>query len=280
MTSNLFEPAAPPSYKDPSEVYDGELSKVIKNENDLAAISGDPKSDPLLIAVAGDKEGTYTGQPNPGTSKNERSADGTFVMNIAELSDLCIRGLSPQVMTGLMIQFLVSHFRDAESIINPDLRGLVWSENPKENKIRITTLAKWSVKDAGQVPAIVVSRGPMQFERIAIGDTDASYREESLFTRKVKGGYTISCVGGTPAESELLGFEVSEFLTIFSPAFRRRTPIYNIEVDQISQLVQIEEMSNKLGVQVGLHVEYPWTWSLSEQAPLMKSFTLKTSSDN
>lgn len=283
MTSDkdcFFQEAAPPAYKDPSEVYDEGLGKVIKEENEVAELTNEPKVDPLGIAVDSPKDGTYTGIQNAGTGKAEKGEDGAFVLNINELSDLCRRGLSPQVVTGLMIQFLVSHFRDPNSIINPELRGLVWSEKSELNKIRITTLAKWSPKEANQTPAIIVSRGPLEFSRLAIGDADASYREEDLFTRQVKGTYTFSCVGGTPAESELLGFEVCEFLTIFSPAFRRRTPIYNIEVDQISQLVQIEEMSNKLGVQVGLHVEYPWTWALSAQAPLMKSFTLKTSSDN
>ena len=116
---------------------------------------------------------------------------------------------------------------------------MVWSEKSELNKIRITTLAKWGPREANQVPSIVISRGGLEFSRLAIGDADSTYAEEELFTRKVKGTYTISCIGGTPAESELLGFEVCEFLTIFSPAFRRRTPIYNIEVDQISPLVHM-----------------------------------------
>ena len=87
-------------------------------------------------------------------------------------------------------------------------------------------------------------------------------------------------MGGTPAQTELLVFEVAQFFTIFSGVIRRRTPIYNIEVDGISPLVQIEEMSNKLGAFVTINLQFPWTWELEEQAPILKSFTLKTSATN
>lgn len=277
-TDTRFEEAGPPEgFKDPADVYDKKLSKVITEENKLRQFSGEAPYDPLEVGSPAIKEQGDTGGPRAGTAKNEKNSSGAFVLSLAELSDLCRDTLDPQMVSGLLIQILVSHFRDPESFFNQDLREIRWTEDPTTNKIRITTLTRWDPKGASQVPALIVSRGDTQFSRIAIGDADAVARSgEETFTRKVTTTYKIICIGGTPAESELLAFEVTRFLTIFSPALRRRTPAFNIEVDQLSGLVQIEEMSNQLGVFVGLRLDFPWTWGMSEQGPILKSFTLKT----
>lgn len=273
-----FQEAGPPEgFSNPADVYDPKLSKVIAEENKIRQLSGEAPYDPLEVGSPSPKEQGDTGGPRAGTAKNQKNAEGAFVLSLAEISALCRDTLDPQMVSGLLIQILVSHFRDPDSFFNQDLKELRWTEDPSTNKIRITTLTRWDPKGASQVPALVVSRGDTQFSRIAIGDSDAVGKSgEETFTRKVASTYKIICIGGTAAESELLAFEVTRFLTIFSPALRRRTPAFNIEVDQLSSLVQIEEMSNQLGVFVALHLEFPWTWGISEQGPILKSFTLKT----
>lgn len=277
-TDHRFEQAGPPvGFKDPAEVYDKDLGQVIADENKIRQLSGEAPYDPLEVGAPSPKEQGDTSGPRPGKAKNQKNSSGAFVLSLAEISDLCRDTMDPQMVSGLLIQILVSHFRDPDSFFNQDLRELRWDNDPSLNKIRITTLTRWDTKGASQVPALIVSRGDTQFSRIAIGDADTVAKSgEELFTRKVASTYKIICVGGTPAESELLAFEVTRFLTIFSPALRRRTPAFNIEVDQLSGLVQIEEMSNQLGVFVALRLDFPWTWGMSEQGPILKSFTLKT----
>lgn len=276
-----FEEAGPPGFVDPAKVYDPDLSQVIKDENDINRLAGNELSDPLGVGVASPTEPGTGGGPVPGHGKHESEETefGTaYVLSLKEITDLCNQALNPQMISGLLVQMLVSHFRDESAIFLDELKGYVWSNDVNTNKIRITTLSRWDAKLANQLPAIIVARDNMQFTRMTIGDSDtiSGSTGEEVFTRKVQCAYKIICLGGTPAESELLAFEVLQFITIFSPAFRRRTPIFNIEVDQLSGLVQIEEMSNKLGAFVTLHLEFPWTWGMNEQGPILKSFTLKT----
>jgi len=273
-----FEQAGPPEGCDPKlDIIDPKLKAEVSADNALAGfLDKDAVSDPL--GTCPPKEPSTeksTTQGNKTLPSQATQPDGPYVMSLTEITELCTRFPSPQTMTGIILQLLIYHFSDASRIFLDELKTKVWTATPKTNSLRITTNTRWSPKDADQVPAIIISREKMAMSRMVIGDADVKHGEEELFTRKVDSLYKIVIIGGTDAETELLGFEVNQFFTVFSPALRRRTPIYNLEVLEVSPLTAVEELGNRLAVSVILKLEYPWTWSLQEVAPILKSTTIK-----
>lgn len=273
-----FETAGPPEVCDPKlAILDEQLKAEISTENELAGfVDKDPTADPLgeCPPKAPNPE-KMTTSGNKALPSQATGPEGPYVMSLTEITELCSRFPSPQTMTGIVLQLLIYHFSDPARIFLEELKTKIWTAEPKTNSLRITTNTRWSPKDADQVPAIIISREKMAMSRMVIGDADVKHGEEELFTRKVDSLYKIVVIGGTDAETELLGFEVNQFFTVFSPALRRRTPIYNLEVLEVSPLTAVEELGNRLAVSVILKLEYPWTWSLQEVAPILKSTTIK-----
>ena len=268
-----FEQASAPDYCDPTEADSVEVRKDL-----LAQRSEDLLKNLVPSFGCSVVDKSLNGVTDSPKSYGSTDPYGPFNVSIREVSDLCKRDTSPQIITGIILQMLVQHFRDPTNMHNPELSNISWSPDPSENKIRITSSTKWSPEDANYLPAIIVSRGDFRFARMAIGDRDVYDNKKSqdeVYTREVTGSHTITCLGGTPTETELLGFEVVQFLTIFSPILRRTTPIYDFQVDGMSKVDPIEEMSNKLGVRITISHKYPWVWAVQEQAPLLKAITLK-----
>lgn len=274
-----FEQAGPPEgYCDPADTQDVSLRQNILSDNELLVLQGLQPANPLAGEPCPPKPENDLATIGVGTSNGSEEANGPYVVSLKEISELCKRQLNPQMLTGVILQLLVHHFSSESQFFNPEVSGLVWNKNSKLNKIRISSKAKWSPDDADLKPAIIVDRQAIKFNRIAIGDLDVNYNKKSneqFYTRLVQSSFRIYVVGQTPPETEILGFEVAQFFTTFSPAIKAITPIFDFQVDGISELVQIDEMNNNLGVVINLAVQYQWVWTMQEQAPILKAVTLK-----
>lgn len=270
-----FEQSKPP--EDFCDPLDGKPVDIQKDKLE-------EKADELLAGISPESDcyqlNTSIAGPDIDSPENLGSEDpqGPFVLGLTELSELCKRQMAPHIVTGIIMQMLVRHFSEPSNFFNRELRSSIkWSPNARENKLRIQAFHSWAPEDAEQVPAILLKRKPFSSQRIAMGDRDAydKFTGAEVYTRMVEGSHELICIGGNNFETEILGFEVGEFFTVFSRSVYRIIPMYDMQVESIGEIMPLKDLNNKLGIVVSIKYNYPWVWSLQRQGPLLKSVTLK-----
>lgn len=219
-----------------------------------------------------------------GNGGNGGDGDWTWRHNLDLVRNLCSLGLSPRMLSGVIMRLLKNHFSDPSLILTPNLKQYVYIEGePLKSKIRIVKSVHFDASIAGQYPALVVKRLPLRSQRHSMGDragtqrsmnTTDDMRGISHHSRFVQGSHRIFCIAETDGESEDLAQEIFDVLSFLSPAIVERLPFHNFEVTDMGEQGALTETATQIGVPVDLTYTYEYAWTLQALAPRLKTLSL------
>lgn len=204
--------------------------------------------------------------------------NGAIVCDLRKLSEICNTvGLSPDMISGVLVQMLAQHFSCPEDIIIPELRGYVYDPDPAETRIWIQPLYTWNKTDAGKVPRIVYVDLDQQSKRITIGDQFYQHNTRlgaQGFVRSWSGSHRFMCIGHTDLEASLLARELAQFWTQFTPWIIANLPFHDFHVQSRSAPQQFDELGDRMGVALVVSYSYIWSWELVPDGPPLKAVTM------
>lgn len=201
--------------------------------------------------------------------------------SLQDIQPLCQAGLSPQIISGVLMRILGHHFSNERLIMEPNLKQYIWSADPAASKIRIVTNTYFDAAQAGLFPALVVKRGPMTSDRRAIGDRVGMVRAEDhdtgtvTYSRFVEGTHRIFTLAESDGAAELLALEVFDTMTFLSPAIVETLPFHDFQVTSLGELSVLDAMGNKIGVAVDLKYAYEYSWAVRPIGPVLKTLDLR-----
>lgn len=196
-----------------------------------------------------------------------------------DLYDWCPRGLSPQMISGLLTKAISLHFSSADFITRDELKSYIWNADPVASGIRIAVGTRFDPRSANQLPAIIIKRGGMSAARVVIGDamnlsnTDSTHGIENYF-RLVTGTHSFLCMAEADGAAELLGMELFDTLSWLGPIFVDKLPFRDFQVTSISEPMIMDSLGNKVGVQVAVTYVFDYCWQTTAASSVMN--TIKT----
>jgi hypothetical protein len=196
-----------------------------------------------------------------------------------DLYNWCPSGLTSQSITGLLVKSLSLHFSSADFIHRAALKPYVWNADPALSKLRIVASTQFDPRSAGQLPALVVRRGAIQSNRMAIGDV-VSLSKAGLYkyTRFAQGSHTISCLAETDGAAEQLAMEVFDVMTWLGPIYRVKLPFHDFQTLGMGELGLLDQLGNRVGVQISVSYAFEQSWETQETAEVFAKASLATSS--
>ena len=224
------------------------------------------------------------GDGSRGSGGSGGGGDWVWRHNLERVRELCSLGLSPRMLSGVVMRLLKNHFSDPDLILTPNLKQYVFNEaDALVSKIRIVKSVHFDPKTAGQSPALIVKRGGLQSTRHSMADRAGATRGRqatddmrgiSHHSRFITGGHRIFCVAESDGESEDLAQEVFDVLSFLSPAVIERLPFHDFQVTGLAEQGALTETATQVGVAVDLTYTYEYAWSLQALAPRLKTFSL------
>lgn len=215
-----------------------------------------------------------------GDNSSSSSADeGPVTFEFDELADLCSEvGLSPDMITGVLVQLITQHFSCADWIIKPELREYVWTPDVSTRKIFVYGFASYVAStQSNKLPAIVYRDMGQQGQRVAIGDqfyNDKSRPEANGYARFWRGSHRLMCIGQTDGEASLLASELAQWFTEFQPWITSALPFHDFQVVSRSGEQPFEQLGGRVGVALNLSYTYLWAWELVPDGPPLKAITI------
>ena len=230
-----------------------------------------------------------TPDPNPNQLPTLVTPDGTtFVVRhgLDEIAQLCQLGMTPRVITGLLIRTLKNHFSDPALIMDPKLQQYVWNQDSTKSKIRIIPNANFDAKSAGQLPAIIVARGELASKRVVMDDHVQFPSENSArngagvkkYLRFHTTSFMVTVISEALGEVEDLASEVFDTLSYLSPMMTERLSFHDFQVVGMGQVGALTEVGTQLAVPIQLSTTYEYAWTLEPLAPRLKSLSIPTTS--
>lgn len=221
----------------------------------------------------------------------ENFPDGSAPENrVPKVSSLCAYGMRPHVMTGLLRQLLIGHFKDPENIEEPRLRRQLqelneWKpsdaeiDEPNISRILIESITRWNPSKTDNRPAVLIKRNGWKWLRQGIGDTvgDNVYTGSTTYAGFWEGSHTIYCMSQNGAETEFLATEVVKFLVGFAPLIREQMDLHKFFVSEVGGIGEIQEVIQGYAVPVNVAYVAEEAWLLQPYAPRLKRIVFKAS---
>lgn len=221
----------------------------------------------------------------------EQFPDGSAPENkVPKVSALCSYGMRPHVMTGLLRQLLIGHFKDPENIEEPRLRRQLqelnsWKpsdaeiDEPNISRILIESITRWNPSKTDNRPAVLIKRNGWKWLRQGIGDTvgDNVYTGSTTYAGFWEGSHTLYCLSQNGAETEFLATEVVKFLVNFAPLIREQMDLHKFFVSEVGGIGEIQEVIQGYAVPVNVAYVAEEAWLLQPYAPRLKRIVFKAS---
>lgn len=249
---------------------------------DAAPIAGADEnlSGPVPVGAPCATVGVQIDLPPSGYTVETPSGSFNQTYNWADLAALCPRGLDMRTIETLLFQIVVSHFSSASRIINPALKGLIYSPNPSQTKIRIALNTTFDLPLSTKLPAVILKRGEQKFSRIGLNDRgERTFPTPSgvyPFVRNSEGTHSLIAVSSVPGETENLANELLDAFTCVSPVLRSELPFADFEVAGVSELQLSDELGNRSVVAVQLSYKYELGWTMRYATPLVGAIDVHT----
>jgi hypothetical protein len=199
------------------------------------------------------------------------------------LSTLCDRGWQPQLLTGMLINFLRDQWSSAVNIFNPDLQQSTWNDQ-LDSGILIESVTRYKPETAGQRPAILVKRNRIKIASQGIGGRQQGVIPTALergafveYYSVMTGSHTIFCVNWAGATTELLSTEVLHQLLEFAPPIRARLKLHQFDVLELGAVHSVAEGPESYVVPITVGWSYEIGWQLKLQSLPLKTFQFDTS---
>lgn len=199
-------------------------------------------------------------------SPEPEAQDRRQLLGHATASALCHTGWAPIILQGLFRDILVRHFSEANHIEMPDLRKLIWREDPPTG-ILIESVQRWRGDLTEKRPAILIKRNAFKNLRATIGDLTGTDEEgnDNYVTFWV-GSHTLFCIHGTGASVDILATEVQRELTQFAPVYVKLLGLHKFQVTQVGEISELEEATENFVVPITIGWAYEETWRLEPEA--------------
>jgi len=187
---------------------------------------------------------------------------------------LCHTGWAPIILTGLFRDVLVRHFSEENNIEMPDLRKLIWREDPPTG-ILIESVYRWRGDLTEKRPAVLIKRNAYKNVRMTILDNVGTDEEgfDNYATLWV-GSHTLFCIHGTGASAEILATEVQRELTQFAPVFTKMFGLHKFKVNEVGQISELEEATENFLVPITIGWAYEETWKLEPESLRMMAMDI------
>jgi hypothetical protein len=193
-------------------------------------------------------------------------------------ASICALMPRPQVVQGLLVSWMRTHFSEAPNIEDPALSSTLWAADVRQTGIAIDSVYKWQPAMTEFRPGIFIKRGAWKILRLGIDDrrmgtTASGYRQYSTF---IQGTHTLFCVSSAPAECEILGAEVLRELIEFGPVIRQAYGFLKFQVMEGGEVSILEEARQNFILPISVAYAAEESWEITQQAPPLKSVKLST----
>lgn len=185
-------------------------------------------------------------------------------------------GMPPEIMTEFLVAFLRAHFADANNIVDPTFRSLVWSADPS-TPIAILAQDDWDPNLIELRPGLVVKDHAWRPQRIGINDEHLGGLDptgNAQFSCIYNSSNTIFCIAGTPKEAKRLGTEVTRELVQYASPIREHLGLIRFVVSERSECSILEESRQNYAVPVVVAYQAGETWKLEPQVPRLRKIIL------
>ena len=156
--------------------------------------------------------------------------------------------------SGLLIRYMQACFITPTSIVNPELRTLLWNADQKLSKIFIGSGAAVNTANAGQKPGIYISRDevktldiniPPDVVQVSVGHLPS---EPMIFNDTLAGAHTIRIESGNCFEAETIGQEVMLKLLIFHSVMKSDAQLRMLNMSNLTKVQKAENGNFVTGV--------------------------------
>ena len=159
---------------------------------------------------------TAPGPNDPGLTVDESNPDfaGMWPRQDGQtFQQFCGQLPTLRLIKGITLNILYNHFANAKNIIDPFLRQYVWHPDKATTRLIISVEEDWDPLIVGVKPAIYLTRGDVQIQRVAIGDRvmDTGVTENEYFTL-LQGSHILKCYANQGTVADDLAFEVGTLL--------------------------------------------------------------------
>lgn len=209
-------------------------------------------------------------------------------------TSLLATGITPFILTGIIIRLLQYHFSDPANIINDSLRRYRWKEDCNEvivapdgtalGGIYVGLGYEFKPSMVQQRPGLFVKREPVTVSRLSAikGDQALPHIKRNVgvyqgaeFQKQLVGRFSIVCAGANGSEADILGEEVFYRMLYFAPLIKEDIRIGQFTVESLSDVKDLEND--------GIHAFYSvvsllWAhvprWAAVPETPLLKRLRL------
>lgn len=231
-------------------------------------------------------------QPDPENS-NETAAryagSPAPEVRVSDISSLCHYGNTQQTVTGALRQVLLSHFSDADNLLNHYLRRKLRASGPWIDEatrqasgdvsgILIEPLVNWTPEQSGQKPSLLLKSNSWNWERVSIGDqAGADVRTGTrYFSGYWIGSHTIFAAAKEGEEASLLATEVAKILLFYANDIREKLGLSRFSLVSIGEVAEVEEAADTYTVPVVVGYACAENWALIPDAPRLKRIIWRT----
>jgi hypothetical protein len=186
-------------------------------------------------------------------------------------SALTVNRVTQLPVTGAVCRLLATHFSQANNIQTPLLKQYVYNDDATKTNILIQPHYKFLTAITQMRPALIVKRGTVSSERIAIDDgyieSMKSGMSKNVF---LNGTHTIFCISGQGGSTELLGAEVFQVLLEFAPIIQEDFELMKFDITSISEVSKLEEFDQHFVVTITITWVKQNVWSIRGDGPWLQ----------
>lgn len=187
-------------------------------------------------------------------------------IDFSSLAELCHLMPRPQLVTGILVQWMRLHFFSAANIEHPMLREALWTNDLTTTKIAIDSVFKWDPAHTEARPGIFIKRGAWKILRYGIDDRKMVGVNAGDCTRQYncmsQGSHTLFCIAGESAETEILATEVYRELMEFGVVARDVFGFLRFVVSDIGEPSILEEATENFVVPVVVSYGAQDVWTI------------------
>lgn len=177
-------------------------------------------------------------------------------------SEICDRGFSQRILGRVLMGTLISHFMDADNIVDPNLSDFVWTSDPDTTGIDIRLNTRWDPRVAGKKPCLTVMRGNAQLLEGSLGDR-ANPTADGLqaYYGQMQGQFAIRVSAQADGVVERLTDEVFYLLVAQLTFLREHWSFHHLRPSTISQPSPDKIGDHLFHVDIGVEYQYEFTWT-------------------
>ena len=223
------------------------------------------------------------------------SVQETTYVRFRPPSSLCTSGLQAQILTGVFLQLIRSHFSSADYIEEPRLRTCLWVPkvddavvaDPERSRILIEPVYRWDPRTIQARPGIIVRRNDLQprnrlgigmNEEVSLGGLDPDSLPEAgrEYYLPFQGSHSLFCVAKDGGAAELLSTEVARQLYQFARPIVKEFGFEFLELAHIGAVSRLEESFEHFAVPVTIKYGFYDHWKVTKQTPRFAGISLNT----